>query len=118
MVGGKLLGGSGAFRPKRVRDVAYRGVHPARRRCTAIADNRLGAVLGRGVLGILPFGCFLAVLPLMPRPGVFAIVMAGPLVVTCLSVALLKESVGRSHDLIRESGCAARRRGDYRLASG
>ena len=59
-----------------------------------LKTNRLGAVLGRGVLGIASFGCFLAALPLMGLPDIFAIVMAGPLVVTALSVVLLKEHVG------------------------
>ncbi len=59
-----------------------------------LRTNRLGAVLGRGALGIASFGCFLAALPLMPLPDVFAIVMAGPLVVTGLSVVLLKDQVG------------------------
>ena len=55
---------------------------------------RPGRLLFRGALGVTSFGCFLAALPLMPLPDVFAIVMAGPLLVTCLSSLILGEQVG------------------------
>ena len=51
-------------------------------------------LLARGTLGLCSFGLFLSALPLMSLANVFAVVMAGPLLVTALSVVLLKEHVG------------------------
>lgn len=51
-------------------------------------------LLGRGLLGVTSFCLFLAALPLMPLADAFAIVMSAPLVITALSVIVLRERVG------------------------
>ena len=51
-------------------------------------------LVGRGCLGAISFGLFLAALALMPLADVFAIVMSAPLLIAALSVPLLKEPVG------------------------
>lgn len=59
-----------------------------------LRSARIGPLVGRGCLGAISFGLFLAALPLMPLADVFAIVMSAPLLIAALSVPLLKEPVG------------------------
>lgn len=51
-------------------------------------------LVGRGCLGAISFGLFLAALTLMPLADIFAIVMSAPLLIAALSVPLLQEPVG------------------------
>jgi len=54
---------------------------------------RVWVCLGRGCLAVACFVLFLAALPLMPLADIFAIVMSAPLLISALSVLILKEPV-------------------------
>ena len=54
---------------------------------------RVWVCLGRGCLAVACFVLFLAALPLMPLVDIFAIVMSAPLLISALSVLILKEPV-------------------------
>jgi drug/metabolite transporter (DMT)-like permease len=59
-----------------------------------LRSARVGAMLGRGALGVVSFTLFLVALPMMPFADVYAIAMAGPLFITALSSLILREHVG------------------------
>jgi drug/metabolite transporter (DMT)-like permease len=59
-----------------------------------LRSRRVPELLGRGALGVTSFTLFLVALPMMPFADVYAIVMAGPLVITALSSLILREHVG------------------------
>ena len=56
--------------------------------------ERLGLNVVRGILGCISFGLFLAALPMQPLVNSFAIMAGAPVIITVLSVPLLREPVG------------------------
>ena len=69
--------------------------------------GRLGLNILRGVLGCVAIGLFTAALPRQPLVSTFAIISAGPLFITVLSIPLLREPVGLRRWLATLAGFAA-----------
>ena len=69
--------------------------------------GRPGLSILRGVLGCFAIGLFTAALPRQPLVTTFAIVAAGPLFITILSIPLLGEPVGLRRWLATLAGFAA-----------
>ena len=83
------------------------GVLIATSGATQFRTGRLGLNILRGVLGCVAIGLFTAALPRQPLVSTFAIISAGPLFITVLSIPLLREPVGLRRWLATLVGFAA-----------